>query len=256
MITGGQQFVRQQSRVGPVPRGVRFWQALGSWPETFKNIAFNTYLLFYYSQLLGLPASLASLALALALIVDAVTDPLAGSLSDNLNTRLGRRHPLMYLSILPLGISLWLVFAPPAGLEGMGLFTWLLVTVVAARVSLTFFVVPWNALFYEFTDDYEERTQILTWRYAVGWIGGLAFVMAGWTFIFPSSAEFEFGQFNVGAYAIYGPVLAIVVAFAAFITTHMTRKELPYLYFNLKPQPFGVGKAARDVWQALHNRNF
>ncbi len=256
MSISGQQFVRHQTRQGPVPRAVRFWQAIGSWPDTFKNVAFNTYLLFYYSQLLGLSASMASLALALALIVDAVTDPLVGSLSDNLTTRLGRRHPLMYLSIAPLGISLWLVFSPPAGLEGNALFAWLLMTVIAARVSLTFFVVPWNALFYEFTDDYEERTQILTWRYAIGWIGGLTFVLAGWTFVFPSTAEFEFGQFNVDAYKIYGPVLGIVVALAAFITTHKTRKQLPFLYFNQAPESFGLTKAAKDVWRALRNRNF
>ncbi len=256
MSIAGQHFARHQTRVGPVPTSTRFWQAIGSWPETFKNIAFNTYLLFYYSQLLGLSASMASLALALALVVDAVTDPLAGSLSDNLSTRLGRRHPLMYLSILPLGISLWLVFTPPTGLEGAGLFTWLLVTVIAARVSLTFFVVPWNALFYEFTDDYEERTQILTWRYAIGWIGGLIFVLAGWTFIFPSSAAFEFGQFNIDAYKVYGPVLGGVVALAAFITTHKTRKELPYLYVNHQPERFGFKKAVTDVLWALRNRNF
>lgn len=251
-----QQFVRQVHRDGPVPNKVRFWQALGSWPDTFKNIAFNTYLLFYYSQLLGLPASKASLALALALIVDAVTDPLVGSLSDNLNSRLGRRHPLMYLSIVPLGISLWLIFAPPAGLEGTALFAWLLSMTIAVRVSLTFFVVPWNALFYEFTDDYVERTAILTWRYAIGWIGGLSFVFVGWTFIFPATDEFEFGQFNVEAYAVYGPVLGIVVALAAFVSTHMTRKEVPYLYTSNAPQPFGLRKAAGEVVQALRNRNF
>lgn len=250
------RFVRQQSRGGPVPRKIRFWQALGSWPDTFKNIAFNTFLLFYYSQLLGLPARYASFALAIALIIDAITDPMVGSYSDNLKSKMGRRHPLMFASIIPLGISLYCLFIPPAEMTDWQLFGWLLGFTISVRVALTFFVVPWNALFYEFTDDYEERTEILTWRWAIGWIGGLSFVLLTWTFIFPATEEFTYGQFNVEAYPLYGAVLALVVMFAAFTTTFMTRKEVPYLFTDKKPEGFSVLNAGREVVLACKNRNF
>ena len=48
-----------------------------------------------------------------ALVIDALTDPMVGSFSDNLRSRLGRRHPLMYLASVPLGFFLYLVFSPP-----------------------------------------------------------------------------------------------------------------------------------------------
>ena len=200
-----------------------------------------------------MPATLASVALAIALLIDAVTDPLVGSFSDNLKSPKGRRHPLMYLAGVPLGISLWLVFSPPVGLGEWGLFAWLLATVIAARLALTFFSVPWNALFSEFTDDYDERTQILTWRWAVGWAGGLAFAMLVWTFIFPSNDEFEYGQFNLEAYKIFGPALGFAVALAAFATTHMTRNQIPFLYESSAPKKFSLRLAATEVWLALKN---
>ncbi|MGB0922171.1 MAG: MFS transporter [Alphaproteobacteria bacterium] len=252
----GNEFARRQQRVGKVPTSIRFWQAIGAWPNTFKDIAFNTFLLFYYSQLLGMPATMASIALAIALAVDAISDPLVGSFSDNLKSAKGRRHPLMYWAAAPLGFFLWLIFMPPAGLDDWGLFAWLLGTVMGARLALTFFSVPWNALFSEFTDDYDERTQIITWRWAIGWGGGLAFGWVGMTFIFPSSDTYEFGQFNIGAYPLYGAVLGIAVALSAFATTYMTRKEVPYLYENKSADTFGLRNAAREIGLALRNRNF
>ena len=55
--------------------------------------------------MLELPGTLAGLALMIALLFDAVTDPLAGSLSDNWKSRLGRRHPFMYASAVPLALA-------------------------------------------------------------------------------------------------------------------------------------------------------
>jgi len=54
------------------------------------------FVLIYYSQVLGLSASLAGFALAIALVVDAVSDPAVGFLSDNWRSRWGRRHPFHF----------------------------------------------------------------------------------------------------------------------------------------------------------------
>lgn len=95
----------------------KFAYGIGQLAEGLKNSALSTFVLFYYNQVLGLPGTLAGLALAIALIFDAFTDPLAGSLSDNWHSTMGRRHPFMYASALPLGICFYLLFAPPSGLS-------------------------------------------------------------------------------------------------------------------------------------------
>ena len=86
---------------------------LGQMAEGLKNFSFNIFVLFYYSQVLGVPASLCGLVLFLALAFDAVTDPLAGSLSDHWNSPRGRRPPFMYAAAIPLGLTFWALFSPP-----------------------------------------------------------------------------------------------------------------------------------------------
>jgi glycoside/pentoside/hexuronide:cation symporter, GPH family len=250
------RYRRERQRHGPLPLSTRIFQGIGALPDTIKNFAFGTFLLFYYNQVQGLPASMASLAIMLALIVDAISDPIVGSLSDHFRSRLGRRHPFMYAAALPLGLTLFLVFSPPDGIGQWGLFAWLLTFAVLVRMSMTFFVVPWNALFAEFTDDYVERTAVVTWRYVLGWTGGVTFTFLVWSLIFPSSPEYTPGHLNPRAYEVFAPVLGVVVTLAALLTTHLTRREIPYLLQPTGASAFSMSGVLREVLLALRNRSF
>ncbi len=251
------QYVRAKTRIGPVSVSTKIFQAIGALPEGLKTFAFNTFLLFFYNQVLGLPAAEASLALGTALIIDAAVDPLVGSFSDNLKTRLGRRHLLMYLAALPVGLALFFVFSPPADASHGVLVAWLFAGAVATNVSLSFFVVPWTALYAEFSDDYAERTQIVTYRYATGWIGVIAFTFAVWSFIFPSSPHYPLGQLNPASYRFFAPVIALVIPAAILATTHLTRREIPYLQQPTGSAPaFAPLRILRDITEPFANREF
>jgi Na+/melibiose symporter-like transporter len=248
---------RERTRIGKVPLSTKFSQAIGALPEALKNFGFGTFLLFFYNQILGLNAFKVAVAIAVALIIDAAVDPLIGSFSDSLRTRLGRRHGLMYASALPIGVGLYLVFSPPAGLSESLLLAWLFVTVVITHVSMSLFVVPWTALYAEFSDDYAERTTIVTWRYAVGWLGSIVFITASWSFIFPSTPAYTPGQLNPHAYALFGPVIAVVVAGCVLLTTLLTQREVPYLLQPVaRTPPFSIARVWRDVSSTFHNRDF
>ncbi len=251
------QYARAKTRSGRLPLSTKIFQGIGALPDTLKNFAFSTFLLFYYNQVLGVRAVLASVAIMVALVIDALTDPMVGSFSDNLRSRLGRRHPLMYLASVPLGIFLYLVFSPPEGLTEIGLFVWLVAFAIATRVSMAFYLVPWNALFAEFSDDYAERTSIITFRYLIGWTGGAIFTFVAWKYIFPSSAEFAKGQLNPTAYHLFAPILGLLVGAAAFLTTHLTRNEIPYLLQPVgQATPFSLKRVFSEVVLALRNRDF
>jgi Na+/melibiose symporter-like transporter len=250
-------YQRERTRVGKLSLATKVFQAVGALPEALKNFAFSTFLLFYYSQVLGLNAFKASAAIAVALIIDAVADPLIGSVSDRLRTRLGRRHLLMYLSAAPIAIGLYLVFSPPAGLGETGLLAWLFATVVLSHVAMSLFVVPWTALYAEFSDDYVERTTIVTWRFAIGWIGSLTFVLLTWRLIFASTPRYTPGQLNPHAYGAFAPVLAIAIATAILVTTGLTQREIPYLLQPVEATPrFSLKRVWRDVASTLSNTDF
>ncbi len=254
--SAGPAYARARERGGKVPLSTKFFQGIGALPDTYKNFAFGTFLLFFYNQVLGMPAAMASIAIMIALIVDAITDPLVGSYSDGLRSRFGRRHALMYASAIPLGVCLYLVFTPPPGLDETGKFVWLLTFAIGVRLSMTFFLVPWSALFAEFSDDYAERSAIVTFRYLCGWIGGVTFTFCTWTFIFPSSEAFTPGHLNPAGYQLFAAVLAVLVTAAVLLTTYLTRREIPYLLQPVHETRFGIKNALAEVVLALKNRNF
>ena len=138
-----------------------------------KNAAFSIFLFFYYNQVLGVPGSLAGMASLTALLVDAITDPMVGQLSDRFKSRWGRRHPFMLLGALPFGLALYMLFAPPVGLDTDGLFWWFLGFAVLVRTLLTFFYVPHLSLGAEMVRDYHGTIilileQIRTSDYLLG----------------------------------------------------------------------------------------
>ena len=220
--------------------------------ENIKNYAFGFFILFYYSQLLGLSASLTGLAIFIGMLADAITDPLVGSISDRWRSKWGRRHPLMYASILPMGLTFYLVFAPPAGLGQIGLFIWLTFFTIASRAAMTFFMVPYTAMSAELTDHYTERTSINQFRYGIGVMGifatyGLAFLVffAG-----------EKGQFDVDAYPWYGATLVMIMMAAMYLSTRGTHHLIPRLHQTEHQGPTGVVDILRESVSVFENYSF
>ncbi|MBT5154543.1 MAG: sugar transporter, partial [Gammaproteobacteria bacterium] len=147
-------------REKPLGFSTKLSQGIGAIPDTVKNWVFNSFILLFYNQILGIEAFYISLVLAVAIVFDAVTDPLVASYSDNLQSRWGRRHPLMMIASLPLGIGMFAIFVPPPELSELLLLGWLLMFVILTRGLMTLFFVPWAAIAAELSDDYHERTSV------------------------------------------------------------------------------------------------
>ena len=93
--------------------GTRLGFAASGTASGLVSNGISYFLLLYYSQVLGLDAALAGLAMMLSLVVDEISDPLVGRWSDRLRHRLGRRHPFLYVSILPVAFAYYFIWAPP-----------------------------------------------------------------------------------------------------------------------------------------------
>jgi GPH family glycoside/pentoside/hexuronide:cation symporter len=230
---------------------------VGQVAEGVKNAAFNYFLLFYYNQVLGLSGTGAGLALFVATLFDAVTDPMAGSLSDRLRHRWGRRHPFMYASALPLGLSFALLFQPPEGLGQSGLFLWLTAFAVLVRGSMTLYHVPHMALGAELSEDYGERTTIVAFRTGFGLLGIAATVAAAWLYFFRATPAFESGQLDPAVYPAFGIAFGALMALTVLASAWGTHDRIPHL-----PQPaesqgrLDVRAFVRDYAGALANDSF
>lgn len=194
-----------------------------------KNTTFSIFLLFYYNQVLEVPGSLAGLASLIALLADAISDPMVGQLSDRFKSRWGRRHPFMVLGALPFGFALYLLFAPPAGLDTMGLFWWLLGFAILVRTLLTFFYVPHVSLGAEIARDYHERTNLIGYRMFFQMGAGLLVMMVGLLVFFAPSETFANGMLDkvrYPAFAVFAGVLGSLSMLFSAIATRSTISTL------------------------------
>ena len=153
---GGQLSTSKVSFANKVAYGI------GSVASGVKNNGFDYFLLFFYSQVMGVSASLVSAALAIALVFDAISDPLIGYFSDNTRTSWGRRHPYMYGAAVPVTLCYFFLWNPPGQLSGDELFPFLVAISILIRTLITVYEIPSSALAAEMTDDYDERTSLLS----------------------------------------------------------------------------------------------
>jgi Na+/melibiose symporter-like transporter len=235
----------------------KFWYGFGQAAEGMKNTAFGVFLLLFYSQLLGLEAWLAGLALGLSLCLDAVSDPVAGSLSDSTRHRWGRRHPWMYASALPMWITFSLSFRPPAELGQAGLFAWMLVTVILARAAMALYHVPHLALGAELSDDYHERTSIVAWRLVFGLLGAVVLAVVCRQVFLQPTPEFPNGELNPAGYNRMGLFFGFLMMVAILLSAAGTHSRIPYLHATSEaPERFSPGRLWREMGEALSNRSF
>jgi glycoside/pentoside/hexuronide:cation symporter, GPH family len=181
---------------------------VGQVPEAIVSRGFDLFIFFYYQQVLGLSGSLTGAAIAIGLAAEALVATAIGWISDECQSRLGRRHPFMYAAALPLAIFWYLLFSPPAGLEQTGLFVWLMSFAVLVRGVLAVHHVPHLALGAELTHDYEERTAVVAWRLGCALLGGIVLMTLGFLVFLPETSQYTNGALNPHGY----PRLALFTA--------------------------------------------
>ena len=240
-------------RDGKIPFSSKLTFGIGQFAEGLKNTAFGIFVLFYYNQVLGVSGTLCGVALGTALIFDAVTDPLAGSLSDSWHSKLGRRHPFMYASAIPLALAFYGLFSPP-DLGELGLFVWLIGFAILTRAAMTLYHVPHLALGAELSQDFEERTSIVAYRQAFGYLGGLTAAVCAFGYFMSDARGGRLEAVNYPPYAVaLGALMVVTILISAF----GTQKEVQYLPKAKDSGDEGIAKRLRsDVAAAFTNASF
>lgn len=209
----------------------------------------------FYNQVLGVSAYLCGIVFLIASVIDAVTDPLIGSLSDNFRSRWGRRHPFMLVALLPLGLGFYLLYAPPGGMSETFYFWWFLATMALLRIGKTFYAVPHDALGAELTDDYHERTSILGLNSVVGMIAGVLLAVFVLLVLFPTTEGYDNGLLNPQGYpamALWGSAFICVTL---LICVGGTRDQIPHLH-DVPHQRINLRENLDDFLSLLKNRSY
>jgi GPH family glycoside/pentoside/hexuronide:cation symporter len=247
--------VRSDARLSPL---TKLSYGLGEAAEGVKGAALETFLFFYYVQVVGLSGSLTGLALLVALLFDGIADPLIGNISDNARSRLGRRHPFLYAAPIPLTICLIFLFSPPAGLHAWPLFAWMLGFTMASRLMQSLYFVPHMALGAELSTDFRERVSVSSYRAMFSYLGRLLSLGVAFSLFFKASPGFPNGQLNPAAYSpfaiVCGAICTVVILASALGT--QKRARAVYLLDSRQSLAGPSGGTLRNLIQAFRLKSF
>lgn len=241
----------------PLPRRTRLLYGTGLMASGIKTTAFSTYLLLYFNQVLGVPASIVSQAIFLTLLVDAIADPLIGRWSDRTRSRLGRRHPFIFAAAIPAGFFFAVTWFPPAGLSDAAMGVWVFCLAALTRACMSLFEIPSSALGAELTDDYAERTRLFAIRYWFGYIGAFGFGAFSLAVFFVATPEYPRGQLNPAGYTGFAIMGGLLIAAAVLTSAFGTKSRIPYLrQVRERTDKLSLGGHLREMADAFTHRPF
>jgi len=210
----------------------------------------------FYNQILGVAPSLCGTAFLIASIIDGISDPLVGAVSDRFRSRWGRRHPLMLCSALPLAIAFYFLYQPLQGLSETGYFIWMTAFLVLMRLAITFYNIPHDALGAELTDDYTERTSIFGYNAVAVSFTAIVMALVVYLLIFPSTPEYQNGLLNESRYFVLAGLGAVIIAISVIVCTVGTMDQIPYIHNVDVSQKINYRAYFRELGTLLRNPSY
>ncbi|MGE4489007.1 MAG: MFS transporter [Kiritimatiellales bacterium] len=113
-----------------------------------------------YQMTLGVNPALLGIALALPRLWDAFTDPVMGNISDNFQSRFGRRKPFIVAGAVLTGVSFGIVWMVPQHWSDIAKLVYFIIASLIYYTCYTIYAVPSQSLILEMTPDYDERTKV------------------------------------------------------------------------------------------------
>lgn len=189
--------------------------------DTASNLYFQmfiNFLLFFYTDVFGIPAAAAGTMLMVSRFWDAVNDPLMGIISDRTSTRWGKFRPyLVWVSIPMAVIGVATFFTPDLSVQGKIIYAYITYTLM--MMAYTAINIPYSALMGVLSPDTQERTSVSTYRFVLAYGG--AFVVQGLTL--PLVRVFGRGDQAAGFPLVMG--LFGVLAAGLFLVTFLSTRE-------------------------------
>jgi GPH family glycoside/pentoside/hexuronide:cation symporter len=159
----------------------------------------------YFTDNLAMAAAAVGLLFAAVKIYDGILDPMLGAISDQTRTVLGRRLPYLLAGSTLMPVAIVLLFVAPTGLSSIALWMFVGIVMVVHASAYTALTIPGMAMVVEVTDDFHERSTLMSYRV----IGNTVGMLAGSTL--PAWLLARWGSSRDGHIAVSWVVAAIVL---------------------------------------------
>lgn len=191
-------------------------------------------LLYYLTDMLGVPAAVAGAVLVAPKIWDVLLNPLVGAASDREAVRTGRRTRLLMAGAVALPVAFALMFSVPGDVPGA---VWSGAAFLLAATAFACFQVPYVALPAEMSPDQGERTRIMSWRVVCLTVGIL--VAGG---LAPALVDVAGG--GRPGYAVMGVTIGAIMG-AALVAATLATRWVPSLPGQRQLGPMAAFRLAR-----------
>jgi GPH family glycoside/pentoside/hexuronide:cation symporter len=211
--------------------------------DAASNIYFQTFLLFllyFYTDVVGISAAAVATMFVVTRIWDAVNDPLMGTVADRTNTRWGKFRPYLLWLALPIGVLGVLTFTTPE-FGSTGKLVYAYVTYNLLMMAYTAINVPYAALMGVITPNSLERTEISSYRFVAAFVGSL--IVQGSTLWLVT----YFGDGNDAVGWQWAMACLSALAVALFLVTFASTKE------RVAPPPGQQGDLRGDLGALFRN---
>jgi len=156
-----------------VPISQKAIWGLGGFAENLSNNTILSLAYLIFGVGMGISPLYIGIALSASRILDAVTDPIMGNITDNTVSRWGRRRPYIFVGAILMSFifaSIW--YTPRNGSEIFQA-VYLITTCSLFYVAFTIWVIPFSGLGLEMVTDYDERTRLMTFRVVPSFLVGI-----------------------------------------------------------------------------------
>lgn len=192
--------------------------ALGDAASNFFFQFFGLFLMFYYTDIVGISAGAVGTMMLVTRMFDAITDPLMGALSDRTRTRWGRFRPWLLWVAIPYAVTGVAMFlCPDLGERGKLIYAY--VTYSAMMLAYTAINVPYSALMGVMSDSSEDRTRLSSFRFIAAFGAGMLVSY----FALPLKNLLGQGDDKVGF--LWTMSIFAVLSVICFLITFATTKE-------------------------------
>jgi Na+/melibiose symporter-like transporter len=130
------------------------------------------------------------------------------------------------------------------------------VLAILIRLFMTFNEVPASALTAELTDDYDDRTSMLSYRFFFGWTGGTVMATIALAAFLVPTETISNGLLNINGYATYGAIAATVILVAILTSALGTHRYIPRLKSPPPKSKISLKRIFTEIRQTLANRSF
>ena len=213
----------------------------------YMYLLMSLYVMKFSTDVLLIAPAVMGVIFSISRIWDAISDPIAGYLSDRTTFKFGRRRSWMLRSFIPISFGFLAVFSPPESLQGESLDLWMMIAILSFYSAITLFNVPHMALGAELSEDYHERTRLFGVRH-IGFTFGSILSLVTMSLLISEETS---PNGNVRDLAGNLALVAVAAMSLMIFFSVSKLKENPDFRNRVNKNPF---KAFKDVWTNPHAR--